>query len=272
MRWGLLGVRLAAISVYLVIAILILLSILPLIQGRISIEIPETNAAPSFQGVTLTISQPVVISNGGFFAIQDFTANLLMTNGETVVADQKTVPQEIAAGETKTIYIQFDVDTNNMSDEAKASLVFNSSQLDVSIGIHAAYTLGLVKLDVRGNQTMLHDPMISNISLDPNAITLFANGGDDILIPYSFSAGPMIQGQPLSVRAHVINESASLGNGNQDLIISENNNGQVTIAMDQEAATWLRAHSEELDFAITFDFYGATLTNIFHYSWHVEGA
>ncbi len=270
MRWGLLGVRLLMLSLNIAIVIIILFSLLPLVQGDISVEIPDSGAGPTFSDGVLTIFQPVQIQNGGYYDIQDFSASLLMTDNGTLIAEQQTIPEDIPAGQTKMVNVEFNINVDDLSEEARSRLIFNSTNLDINIGVHVAYTLGLVKLDLRGNQTMLNEPILSSISLDVNNVSLVPSGTSiAVSIPYSFAAASFVQGLPLSVHASVANDTASLGNGSQDIVVSENNNGQMIVTLDGEAAAWLRTHSEDLTFTLSFEFFGAMLTNNYHYSWNV---
>lgn len=261
MRWSLWAVRSAIIAVDLIIAAIIVLSILPLATGDLSVSIPDNqDNEPTMEGDRITMSLPIDVSNYGYFSIDDLTLMLRVSNGDLVITDQRSDPVDIPTGGTTRVNLALTMDLDSISDEVLKDMVFNSTELLMSLGVEAGYSLSLVKASVNVQESMEWDPLISDFNLDVYNVQTIANGSNyNVLVPYSFSASELINGRTLNIHSQLVNSTGVMGTTDNTVVMEQHNAGQITFVISQEAAMWYMGHPEDLRLLVDLDFEGATM-------------
>jgi hypothetical protein len=261
MRWGLLGVRLSIITVYVVIAAIIVMSILPLATGKLQVSIPEDGGSePIVNGNKVTMSIPVDITNDGYFNIEDLTIWFRVADGSNVLAEQSSVPVDVIAGRTNHLNLSIVLDLDTIAEEDLKDLVFNATTLDMRVGVEAGYSMGLVKASIQTQQEMEWEPMVSEVDIDTDNIQWESNGTNvDVLVPYYFEASEFAQGRDVGIQAHLANSSAVLGTASESFAIEQVNEGQLRFVVPRETFLWLQAHPEALTLGADISMMGATL-------------
>lgn len=261
MRWGLLGVRLSIVAVYLVIAAIIVMSIMPLATGKLAVSIPDEGAGePAVDGNRVIMTVPVDITNGGYFDIQGLTVKFKIADGDTVITEQSSVPVDIIAGQKDRVNLSIVVDLDDLNDEDLRSLVFNATVLDLEVGVEAGYSLGLVKASINTEQEMEWEPMVSNADVDVNNIQWVSNGTNvDVLVPYHFEASDFIRGKTMNIQAQIANSTAVLGTASETVTIGDSNDGQLRFVIPQESFLWLQSHPQTLVLGADLSLMGATM-------------
>jgi hypothetical protein len=261
MRWSLWAVRSAIIAVDLIIVAIIVLSVLPLATGDLNVNIPDNQEnEPTMDGDRITMALPIDVTNNGYFSIDDLTLMLQVSNGDLVLTDQRSEPVDIPTGGTTRVNLALTLDLNSIPDEALKDMVFNQTELMMKVGVEAGYSLSLVKASVNVQESMEWDPLISNYFLDTNNVHTVANGSNvNVIVPYSFSASDFVQGRTLTVNSQLVNSTEVMGTAANTVVIEQNNAGEITFVLSQEAAAWYMAHPEELTLKVDLDFEGATM-------------
>ena len=261
MRWGLIGVRLSIVAVYLVIAAIIVMSFMPLANGKLEVSIPdEGTGEPTVDGNRVIMTVPVDITNGGYFDIQGLTVKFKIADGTTVLTEQSSVPVDIIAGHTDRVNLSIVVDLDDLEEEALRGLVFNATVLDLEVGVEAGYSLGLVKASISSEQEMEWEPMVSNADIDVDNIQWVDNGTNvDLLVPYHFDASDFIRGKALGFQAQISNSTTILGTASESVTIGDSNDGQLRFVIPQETFLSLQSDSQTLVLSVDLSLMGATM-------------
>lgn len=269
MRWSLLGIRVSIILVNIAIAAIIVLSVLPLVSGGLRIDLPQGDLAkPTYEDDVVRFSVPVDIYNGGYFDITDFRMRFQVSDGDYLIADQTSNPVNIVVGKTNRVNLDLEVDLGTVPTAELKKLVFERTMLKLEVGMGAGYCLGLVKGDVRTNQTMEWEPLISDFEVNTQGVQAQTNGTNvDLLIPYSFTASDMVTGNTVSLQATLRNSTTLLGSAAHTIVLQNSDQGVLRLTVSQEAALWLMSHPEDLTIGTDLTYQGASLHQDYQYHW-----
>jgi LEA14-like dessication related protein len=265
MRWGIWGARAAIVAVNVVIVLIIILSVVPLANGGLKVDIPQENVGkPTFENNMVRFTVPVKIYNGGYFDITDLKMSFVISSDGVQVADYASLPANIVTGRTTTLDIALELDLNDISATALQKLVFEQSELDLRVGVEAGYRLGLVKASVHTNQTMNWDPLVSNFMVDTGGIQAQDNGTNvDLSVPYSFNANDIITGNAVSLETTVRNATSQIGSSFQTITIQSYNAGAFKLTIDKQALM----EGGELIIGADLGFEGVSLYREYTYHW-----
>lgn len=253
--------RLSIIAVYLVIAAIIAMSLLPFATGKVKVSIPEEGGSePQVSGNQVIMTVPVDITNDGYFDIQDLTVRFRIADGAKVITERSSVPVDVIAGRTNHLNLSIVIDLDTVGEESMKDLVFNATILSLEVGVEAGYSLGLVKASISSDQDMEWEPLVNNVNVDTGSIRWENNGTNvDVLVPYHFDASSFAQGKTVGIVAQLSNSSAVLGTASEDLIIGPSNDGQLRFVVSQETFLWLQAHPQALTLDASLSLMGATM-------------
>lgn len=259
MRWGLLGIRLSIVAVYLVIAVMIVMSILPLASGKIQVSVPEEGEEPTIDGSRIAMTIPVDITNDGYFDIQDLTVKLRIADGAKVLTEQSSAPVDVIAGRTNHLNLSLVLDLDAVEEDDLKDLVFNATILDLSVGVEAGYSLGLVKAAIDTTQMIEWKPMVTNLRIEADDVLWESNGTNvDVLIPYHFEASDFVQGRTVSIQAQLANSTAVVGTASESFTVGPVNDGQLRFVMPQSTYLSLQSQPETLVLGADITLMGAT--------------
>jgi hypothetical protein len=261
MHWGPLGVRLSIVAVYLVIAAIIIMSILPLATGKLQVSIPEEGGSePTINGRIVSMTVPVDITNDGYFNIEDLTVRFTVSDGGRVLMEQSSVPVDVVAGRTSHLDLTIAVDLDDIDEQDLKGLVFNATVLDLDVSVNAGYSLGLVRASIGTQQEMEWEPMVSGLSISGQNLQWENNGTNvDVLVPYYFEASGMALGKTVDLDASLSNSTAVLGTASRSLIVDQVNQGTLRFVVSQEAFLWLLSHPQALTLGADVSLLGATM-------------
>lgn len=268
MRWGILGARVSIILVNLIIVIIILMSVLPMVSGGLQIDFPEDMEEPSIEGNVVRFSIPIDVYNGGYFDISGFQMSFRISNDGILIAQDTSDPTDIVTGRTTRVNVVMEMDLDDIPTTELSKLVFEQSTLDLTVGVEAAYTLGLVRASVHIDQSMDWSPLISDLAVDTSSISVVPNGTSyDLVVPYSFRASDMISGDTVGLAATLRNSTAQLSSASQTIALQDYNSGQIRFTIDQQAALWLMAHPEDLTIGADLSYMGTDFHQDYTYHW-----
>jgi len=270
-HWRTFSVRAAAYAVTLTVVAVVLLSAVPLATGGLSVEVAEGAREVTFEDGTIVVTVPVEVRNGGLFAFRDVQVTMRASAEGALLAEGTSAPRDVPARETTRLDPTFTVDPDEVDHGRLAALVFEGARLDVEVEVKAGYSLGLVSTTVNFIEPMDWEPLVGDLQFDPSAADWQANGtGFDLLLPYSFTASELVQGQAAELRATVGTATAVLGSGSTDLVLQPSNDGVLRISVDPSAAASLLEQPQELVVGLGLDCLGATVHFDRTYQW--EGA
>jgi hypothetical protein len=261
MRWSLLGVRLSIITVYVVIAAIIVMSVLPLATGKLQVSVPEGgDNEPVMDGSKVVMTIPVDIINDGYFDIQDLTVKFRIADGANVLTEYSSVPVDVVAGRVNHLNLSVVMDLDYIDESDLKDLVFNATTLDLEVGVEAGYSLGLVKAAISTEQEIEWEPLVSDVQIDTGNVNWETNGTSmDVLVPYSFKASDFAQGKTVGMYAEISNSTAVMGTASESFTISSYNEGQLRFTVPMETFLWLQSHPETLGLGVDLSLMGATM-------------
>ncbi len=269
-RWQLTVTRFGILAFKIVIVVILLLAVITPVTGGVKVNLPELNdSAWSYDNGTLRLGTTVSVYNGAMFDVNNFYINLGLNDANsTVLAHSNTNHTNIHAGQWSNLDMRIAIDLNDMNSTALRSLVFNASELDMTVDVGASYPLGWVTMNVGGNHSYDWQPLVKDYGVDVNNMSLAQNGGQYALsVPYHLSVSDWIVGQSLDLKVTMGNSSATLATTDQHIILQQSTNGTMVLNVSGPAAQELISHPEQLHFGAQAGFLNASVTKTYDYSW-----
>ena len=276
MRWGLFTTKLVIVLFNLGIVVILILSVLPLVQGGLNIEMPQNDSQWTYNDNILSMQTPIQIYNGGFFDIQNFTLGFeLRNNGSSeVLVSSQTAPVDIVHGRWTNIPLAFDIDLENMNRTTERELVFNDTSFNLSVSVQAQYTDRMITLGLNGYNVMNWTALIYDLNVDTSELNVESAGSNyTISVPYHFSASNILSGAHVDLGVRLRDPTMVMGNSSKEMTIQENNDGTFNMSVNETVAHYLMSHTDKLyvDYNVSFD--GATFGQTSSLEWgpfHLE--
>lgn len=274
MRWSLLAIRAGIAAISLFIVVMVVLSVMPLASGGLKVDMPEEDEGSgslgySYEDGVITVSIPLDIYNGGYFAIEDLRFHIEISEDGVLLTETSSESADIVPGKENNIVLKMPVDLNDLDQDDRRRLVFEGADLTMDIRVEAVYPLGLSSASIMTAQDMVLDPLISDVSADTGNARFYQNGPDiNVEVPYSFGASGMIKGMDFDLRAALSNASAELAHIDLSVTVMEQNYGLLTFVIPESAANELLLDSDqELTVGIDVTFAEATVHLEFPVRW-----
>ncbi|MFP4170685.1 MAG: hypothetical protein ACLFUV_06670 [Methanomassiliicoccales archaeon] len=272
MRWGLLGIRLGMLGINLVIIAIILMSLLPLLSGALEVRMPEGQESWQVEDDYITLSQPVSITNEGFYDMEDFTVRFLLEDVDgNVITDYENLPVDINTGGTTDVNINLRIDMDDIGEEGMRNLVFNGTTFDMLVELRTDYMLNLVTLMANVSEEMGWDPLINDYGLDTHGIHHSFQGDRlEIVAPFFVDASEMMDGRTVNIDCTLRNSTSTLSTASESITLNGYTEGQLDFLLDPSTSAYMANHSEELTFDLEVEAEGVTVEESVPYQW--EGA
>lgn len=276
MRWSLVAVRIGMVAVSLFITAVILLSVMPMASGDLKVNVPERDDSEglehTYEDGVITVSIPLDIYNGGYFAIENLRIHLEVREGGVLISETSSPPTDVVPGKESRIVLAMSVDLDDFSDDDKRRIVFEGAGLDMEVLVEAGYALGLASASIRTTQGMEWDPLISDVSVRSGETRFRPNETNseeiEVLVPYSFRVSDVIQGEIIDIHAVLGNASAELAHIDRSIELVEYNNGDLSFVIPEDAARELEANpGQELRLDVYITFAGATMHGDYPVYW-----
>ena len=272
MRWSLLTVKLCIVMVYVVLAGILLMAVVPLIQGGMDFDVEEGNAVSyAYEDGLLTTEVTVSIYNGGVLDIEDcqFRAESRLDNG-TLITSTHSIPVDLKAKQWTAVRLPLIINVNQVTSMMDRDVVFNGTtvSLDLAISTYVAMRLVHLELGTADAQEFDIPALISDVRVDANGANVVPYGdGYGIALPYGFRASDFIAGQDVSLSARLRNSTGTLGTTGQSITIAEDNSGQLIIPISDETAQALMGGPDILYFDLGLEFEGNEFTQTYQRPW-----
>ncbi len=247
MRWGLFTTKMVIVLFNLGIVVILILSVLPLVQGGLNIEMPQNDSQWTYSDNILSMQTPIQIYNGGFFDIQNFTLGFeLRNNGSSdVLVSSQTAPVDIVHGRWTDIPLAFDMDLENMNRSTERELVFNDTSFNLSVSVQAQYTDRMITLGLNGYDVMNWTALIYDLNVDTSDLNVGSDGSNYMMsVPYHFSASTILSGAHVDIGVRLCDPTMVMGNSSKELTIQENNDGVFNMSVNYTVAHYLMSHTD----------------------------
>jgi|GEM_PF-2564877 len=273
MKWGLLGVRLGILGVYIVIIVIILMSFLPLAMGGLDITMDEEEGQWEMRDGVIILAQALGVYNGGFYDIEDFTLRFVLEDAHgNTISDSFHRPVDIFAGETTDINFLIRIDLDDMNEDTRIDLVFNGADLTALVDVQTFYMMRLIQMGVNVTEDFWWDPIIADFGIRSSGINYQWNGtAIDLIVPYFVDASDMLSGQVANLQCSLRNETGELAMTAESVALQGYTSGELLFPLDDAASQDLLINSQTLRFEMLVEFEGAESSTTIDYYWYAPG-
>ncbi len=272
MRWFLTSARLLVLAVYLVITFLILMVFIPpamlVMDGAppddlISVGEPESEMI----GDIVHMSVPLTITNPTYYDIEDLTLSFEIRDGSgEYITGSSTEPVNVIAGEENELDIEMSLDLSDIDITELDEIVFEGTILEITVGLHAGYMLGLVWLDVTVPFEQEMDPLVNDYGADAEGATLDQENRT-FDIPYYIDTNDMLDGHDALVGMRLSNSTGIMGSGDASMELGGYHEGECALMLSNESIESLMTTEQDLTLEMDVSIEGASVTLIQHYHW-----
>lgn len=238
MKLPLVATRLGIVAFKLMVAVIVVLSIVPLLTGGIGLDLESENeAGMTLEGGVIRVEMPITVRNDGFFDINDLTVSFTFMNEEgDVLAVSEGEPMDIPAGKETEVAIELALDLYDLTRQVRSDLIFNGTEMKFDAEISAKYTLDMVQLSVEAASDMGWGPFISDLQVEEwNAQPLEEGGDRFVLVPFSLRADDALNGLQTYAVTEYRDEEGYTSNVSQPVQLSQQVYETAKIPLSQEA-------------------------------------
>ncbi|HUT26595.1 MAG TPA: hypothetical protein VMW85_00915 [Methanomassiliicoccales archaeon] len=270
MKLPLVAVRLGILAIKLIALMIIILSILPLMNGGIDVNFDTANDSDwSYTSTSLSLDSPLTVTNNGFYDINDLTIGFtfLGEDGE-VLAESTSDSMDIPAGKETELRVRMTLDLDDLTQNVLSDIVFNGTRMEFVVEVSAKYSMDLVRISVEGGTDLSWQPMLSNLDIMNEYSRLMSDGSNHSLsIPYTFYAQDLIQGQPVMVLTQFSDSHGYMTNLTQVIDARDNVYEEAVVPITQEVYDRMTSGPEELTVSVTLVFLGCSNTVTETWGW-----
>jgi len=238
MKLPLVATRLGILAFKLMVAVIVVLSVLPLLTGGIGLDMDGGDEGEmTLEDGVIRAEMPMTIRNDGFFDINDLTVSFTFMNEDgDVLAESEGHPMDIPAGEETEVSVEIALDLYDLDREVRSDLIFNGTEMKFDAKISAKYTLDMVQLSVKAGSDMGWGPFVRDLQVEEwNAQP--QEEGDDryVVVPFSFRAEDVLDGLQTVAITDYWDENGYTSNVTQVVHLSQQVFESAKIPLSQEA-------------------------------------
>lgn len=270
MKLPLVATRIGILSFKILVAVIVVLSIMPLVSGGINVNF-DTNGGSDWQltGDTLSLNSPLTVSNKGVFAINDLTVGITFLDQQGhLLSQSESDKMDVPAGGDTDLEITMSLDLGDMDQQDRANFIFNGTETKVILDVDAKYTLDLVNINIEGGDKMNWEPLIHDIDIRTENAYLKQDGGDYfIVIPYTINAQDMVFNQMVVVTTQFRDAHGFVGNATDTVMLGPGMWEEPSVPISNETYDRLMFNPEELSASVTITFLDCSTTVIETWGW-----
>lgn len=263
MKLPLVATRIGILSFKILVAVIVALSILPLVMGGINVNFGTNDDADwQMTGDTLMLNSPLTVTNNGVFPINDMTVGFTFLDQQgNVLSQSESDRMDIPAGGDTELSISMTLDLGQMDHQDRSDFIFNGTRTKLLIDVDAKFTLDLVNINIEGGDEMDWEPLISQLDVMSESAHLREEGGEHfVVIPYTFQAQDMVHGQMVLVTAQFRDAQGFVGNVTQTVMLGPYMWEEPSVPIPFETYDRLMYNSEEVSASVTIAFLDCSTT------------
>jgi hypothetical protein len=245
----------------IVVALIVILSILPLINGGLKVDLEDTNDnQSSMDANSLYYDFPITITNNGIYDINDMIVSFTIVDDDgNIMAEGSTGNVDIPVGGDTEVHFQMTINIDDL-ENVKMEMVFNGTDLTMDLDVSAKYTMDLVSVSIQADTELTIGPFISDIQVRTYEVYLESEGSEHyMIVPYSFSCADMAVGQVAWVQTELSDNNGTMGNVTQQIELQSYTYDQTRVPITQEAYDRM-IQGEYVNAAISLNFLNCTST------------
>ncbi|HOE53236.1 MAG TPA: hypothetical protein PKO24_06360 [Methanomassiliicoccales archaeon] len=257
MKLPLLATRVGILAVKLSVAVLVALSILPLLMGGIGIGLEDEEEGEwTLDGSTIRLEAPLMVSNDGFFDVTDLRVGFTFKDRDgNVLAVSEMDPVDIPAGRETAVPIEIALDLYDLDRQTRSDLIFNGTDMAFDLSVQAKYTWNLVGMSVDGGSEMGWDALLGDLQVRSDMAYLREmDGNHTVVVPFTLYANDMVRdGQALALTEYW-DSQGYYANVTQMVDLSDNIWEEAAVPLSSEAYDRVMTGEEQLTVRVTLFF------------------
>lgn len=238
MKLPLVATRLGIVAFKLIVAVIVILSILPLLTGGIGLDMDEgDDRAMTLEDGVIRAQMPITVRNDGYFDINGLTVSFTFKNQDgDVLAVSEGIPMDIPAGEETEADIELALDLYDLDRQVRSDLIFNGTEMLFDAEISAKYTLDMVQLSVRAGSDMEWGPFISDLQVQEWSAQPLEEGDDRFVqVPFTLRAEDAFNGLQAVAVTEYLDGDGYTSNVTQSVQLTQDVYEMAKIPLSQEA-------------------------------------
>lgn len=238
MKLPLVATRLLIVAFKVLVAVIVVLSILPLLTGGIGLDLDgEREGGMTLDDSTIRVEMPMTIRNDGFFDINDLQVSFIFMNEDgDVLAESEGERMDIPAGEETEVPVEIALDLLDLDQQVRSDLIFNGTEMMFDAKISAKYTLDMVQLSVEAGSDMGWGPFIRDLQVEEWGAQAVEEGDDRFVnVPFSFRAEDFLNGLQTITITEYRDENGFTSNVTQSVYLSQQVQETAKIPLSQDA-------------------------------------
>ena len=238
MKLPLVATRLSIVAFKLIVAVIVILSILPLLTGGIGLDMDEgDDGAMTLEDGVIRAQMPITVRNDGYFDINGLTVSFTFKNQDgDVLAVSEGIPMDIPAGEETVADIELALDLYDLDRQVRSDLIFNGTEMLFDAEISAKYTLDMVQLSVRAGSDMEWGPFISDLQVQEWSAQPLEEGDDRFVqVPFTLRAEDAFNGLQAVAVTEYLDGDGYTSNVTQSVQLTQDVYEMAKIPLSQEA-------------------------------------
>jgi len=254
MKLPLLATRVGILAVKLSVAVLVALSILPLLMGGIGIDLEDEEEGDwALDGSTIRLEAPLMVSNDGFFDITDLLVGFTFKDRDgNVLAVSEMDPVDIPAGRETAVPIEIALDLYDLDRQMRSDLIFNGTDVAFDLSVRVRYTWDLVGMSVDGGSEMGWDALLGDLQVRSDMAYL--GGNHTVVVPFTLYANDMVRGRQASALTECWVSQEYYANVTQTVNLSDNIWEEAVVSLSSEAYDRVMTGEEQLTVRVTLSF------------------
>ncbi len=274
---GLVLVRISMVVVALLVLSIIFLSIVPLLQGGIKVELPEADQIEwSYNDTVLTSDLNINVYNGGYLSISDFRFWVeINVNKSEYFVQSDSVSVSLKGHQWTEVHVPVNINLGQIDAARVEEMLFDGAVLRINGGMTTYAAANLVHLSAQlihyVNYSLPSVVSVLNLSAEKAQLHQKVQGWE-LQVPYALNSTQLGYGWNATLEYHLHNSTAVLGEGNKTFVLGEGLSDNLSFPISNQTAERLSNGTETLFFDLTLDLGLASRNFTFSTDWTGNGS
>ena len=273
-------VQIIIVIVNIVVAAIALTSVWPFAMGQFQVHLPESEDVDwHYSEGIVSLFAPIVIDNGGFYAIDDVVIQISVSNSSNYAILNSTEEWgSIPAGSEFVETLDLQIDLLELIENGADWIIFDPEHFevqddyfDVEIILHCKYTFRLIKFTASYQFVVPWAGLIKDIGFEPPQL-VNSSGTYSVRVRYYVSTDDLIAGQAgFSVIIYNDTDSNPIATSTDRITLGRNYSDLLSFEVEEEAAMDLLVRNQTLTAVIQISFQDFTVETMKTIDWVAPG-
>jgi len=263
MNWGYRILRMMISMASIAVAIIVITSVWPFATGQFSIDLPdESDIVWSYSSGVVTLSAPVGINNGGFYAIEDVVVTITVTNSTGYeLLDSYEEWGTIAPGTPFSQTVDFSIDFIELLSAGADWMIFNPDFFDIHITIDCKYTFRLISFTAEYALPYNWDGLIIDMGFGEPTLESPSPGTYQVIQPYNIWTNELLLGLGGSFSIELRNSTTQqlIASSSDSIALGIDHRSDLTFSVNETEYLNLLQYDQNIDATIQLQLPGMPL-------------